>query len=161
MPQSNWAHVPQLLSPHPRACAPQQEKAQQEKRAPQLETSPFSLQLEKAHGQQQRPQCSNQSINKNCFLKKKDIENSPSGKELIGEFLLQEWFPNFRMTQSHLEGLSQHRWVSLWLSSTEAKMLMLPAKFYKFRVSRLQYGEGNGTPLQYSCLENPMDGEAW
>ena len=20
-------------------------------------------------------------------------------------------------------------------------------------------GEGNGTPLQYSCLENPMDGE--
>jgi len=23
------------------------------------------------------------------------------------------------------------------------------------------HGEGNGTPLQYSCLENPMDGEAW
>ena len=22
-------------------------------------------------------------------------------------------------------------------------------------------GEGNGTPLQYSCLENSMDGEAW
>ena len=22
------------------------------------------------------------------------------------------------------------------------------------------YGEGNGTPLQYSCLENPMDGGA-
>ena len=22
-------------------------------------------------------------------------------------------------------------------------------------------GEGNGTPLQYCCLENPMDGEAW
>ena len=22
-------------------------------------------------------------------------------------------------------------------------------------------GEGNGNPLQYSCLENPMDGEAW
>ena len=22
-------------------------------------------------------------------------------------------------------------------------------------------GEGNGYPLQYSCLENPMDGEAW
>ena len=25
----------------------------------------------------------------------------------------------------------------------------------------LQFGEGNGTPLQYSCLENPMDGGAW
>ena len=22
-------------------------------------------------------------------------------------------------------------------------------------------GEGNGNPLQYSCLENPMDGEDW
>ena len=22
-------------------------------------------------------------------------------------------------------------------------------------------GEDNGTPLQYSCLENPMDGGAW
>ena len=22
-------------------------------------------------------------------------------------------------------------------------------------------GEGNGTPLQYSCLENPMDEGAW
>ena len=24
-----------------------------------------------------------------------------------------------------------------------------------------EIGEGNGTPLQYSCLENPMDREAW
>ena len=23
------------------------------------------------------------------------------------------------------------------------------------------HGEGNGTPLQYSCLEIPMDGGAW
>ena len=23
------------------------------------------------------------------------------------------------------------------------------------------FGEGNDTPLQYSCLENPMDGGAW
>ena len=27
--------------------------------------------------------------------------------------------------------------------------------------SQLLNGEGNGTPLQYSCLENPMDGGAW
>ena len=25
----------------------------------------------------------------------------------------------------------------------------------------MYYGEGNGTPLQYSCLENPIDGGAW
>ena len=23
------------------------------------------------------------------------------------------------------------------------------------------FGEGNGTPLQYSCLEDPMEGRAW
>ena len=28
-------------------------------------------------------------------------------------------------------------------------------------LSRRTTGEGNGTPLQYSCLENPMDGGAW
>ena len=25
----------------------------------------------------------------------------------------------------------------------------------------MAYRKGNGTPLQYSCLENPMDGGAW
>ena len=27
--------------------------------------------------------------------------------------------------------------------------------------SMVRYSEGNGTPLQYSCLENPMDRVAW
>ena len=30
-----------------------------------------------------------------------------------------------------------------------------------FAVSYTGFREGNGTPLQYSCLENPMDGGAW
>ena len=29
------------------------------------------------------------------------------------------------------------------------------------RVFGAAHGEGNGTPLQYSCLENAMDGGAW
>ena len=29
------------------------------------------------------------------------------------------------------------------------------------RPCRLLPGEGNGSPLQYSCLENPRDGGAW
>ena len=28
-------------------------------------------------------------------------------------------------------------------------------------MSAMGIGEGNGTPLQYSCLENPMGGGAW
>ena len=35
---------------------------------------------------------------------------------------------------------------------------VLQAKMYYGRAS---LGEGNGTSLQYCCLENPMDGEAW
>ena len=35
---------------------------------------------------------------------------------------------------------------------TEAEMYL---------VSTFRMGEGNGTPLQYSCLENPLDREAW
>ena len=30
-----------------------------------------------------------------------------------------------------------------------------------FNLNWLPIGEGNGTPLQYSCLENPMGGGAW
>ena len=30
-----------------------------------------------------------------------------------------------------------------------------------FDVYMLLLREGDGTPLQYSCLENPMDGGAW
>ena len=33
--------------------------------------------------------------------------------------------------------------------------------FIYFIYSSVCLGEGNGTPLQYSCLENPMDGGAW
>ena len=33
--------------------------------------------------------------------------------------------------------------------------------FLEFAVSSASSGEGNGTPLQYSCLENPLDGGAW
>ena len=35
---------------------------------------------------------------------------------------------------------------------------LFKAAQHSLAVPRLSYGEGNGTPLQYSCLENPMDG---
>ena len=38
----------------------------------------------------------------------------------------------------------------LWLSGLVGLMECWPHEMWK--------GEGNGTPLQYSCLENPMDG---
>ena len=32
---------------------------------------------------------------------------------------------------------------------------------FHFHFSLSCIGEGNGNPLQYSCLENPRDGGAW
>ena len=46
--------------------------------------------------------------------------------------------------------------------------MMLNRSVLKFKLGRkafsllpLSTGEGNGNPLQYFCLENPMDGGAW
>ena len=49
--------------------------------------------------------------------------------------------------------------LSLWLSGKESAyqvedMSSIPG-------SRRSFGEGNGNPLQYSCLGNPMDRGAW
>ena len=38
--------------------------------------------------------------------------------------------------------------------------LKLTLKF-KLDLTMIRCREGNGTPLQYSCLENPMEGGAW
>ena len=35
------------------------------------------------------------------------------------------------------------------------------SKSFLFRLDCSIFGEGNGNPLQYSCLENPMDRGAW
>ena len=41
----------------------------------------------------------------------------------------------------------------------EGEGLSFPCSLFELWYSG--FGEGNGTPLQYSCLENPMDGGAW
>ena len=36
-----------------------------------------------------------------------------------------------------------------------------PNNYTNFSILSIQLGEGNGNPLQYSCLYNPMDRGAW
>ena len=43
---------------------------------------------------------------------------------------------------------------SLWKRNAKKKKYIYSIVMYLF-------GEGDGTLLQYSCLENPMDGGAW
>ena len=57
--------------------------------------------------------------------------------------------------------------IFLMMSDVEHLFLFLLATFMSFLGKCLFsfsvhfFGEGSGTPLQYSCLENPMDGGAW
>ena len=44
---------------------------------------------------------------------------------------------------------------------TNEGSLVLQVPPNHFLLGTLHLGEGDGTPLQYSCLENPMDGGAW
>ena len=51
-------------------------------------------------------------------------------------------------------------------ASTLIQNLYPPELWEKAKICSLSYlvsfsGEGNGNPLQYYCLENPMDGGAW
>ena len=50
-------------------------------------------------------------------------------------------------------------WVYLWAFYLVYWCIFLG--FLKLHYPQFINGEGNGTPLQYSCLENPMDRGAW
>ena len=54
-------------------------------------------------------------------------------------------------------------WLSKQFSASNNDHQCLLATYSKFlmRMFACHPGEGNGTPLQYSCLENPMVGGAW
>ena len=77
--------------------------------------------------------------------------------------LLQGIFP----TQELNWGLLHCRWILYQLSypgsprPTSSQSLINFILVFEMIYSRLRSGEGNGTPLQYSCLENPVDGGAW
>ena len=52
-----------------------------------------------------------------------------------------------------------HSWFSWWLSSKESACNV--GDVGSIPGSGRSSGEGNGNPLQYSLLENPMDRGAW
>ena len=104
--------------------------------------------------------------------------NSPGKNIGVGSHsLLQETFLN----QGLNSGLLHCRWI-LYLLSHEGgpkcpkeyiELFVVIYKLNNYETIVLQWdsfflacsllgiGEGNGTPFQYSCLENPMDREAW
>ena len=56
--------------------------------------------------------------------------------------------------------------LDFWFACVDQPTLELPQSngllsLTNLTLLNMSYGERNGTPLQYSCLENPMDGGAW
>ena len=47
------------------------------------------------------------------------------------------------------------------ISASPSVLPMIIQGWLPLRLTGLTIGEGNGNPLQYSCLENPMDGGTW
>ena len=75
------------------------------------------------------------------------------------------WSFNFSVSPSNeCSGLISFRidWFDLQANQGTLKSL-LQSHSWKASILILEMGngEGNGTPLQYSCLENPMDRGAW
>ena len=54
-----------------------------------------------------------------------------------------------------------HGWKSLVGCSPWGRTKSDTTEQLHFHFSLSCIGEGNGSPLRYSCLENPMDGGAW
>ena len=59
-----------------------------------------------------------------------------------------------RKVMTNLESIFKSRDITLPTKVRLVKAMVFPVVMYGC-------GEGNGTPLQYSCLENPTDGRAW
>ena len=61
---------------------------------------------------------------------------------------IKRHLPLGRITMGNLDSVLKSRDITLLTKVRIVKAMVFP-------------GEGNGTPLQYSCLENPMDRGAW
>ena len=64
----------------------------------------------------------------------------------------------FGKTKERADWTKEEKWI--WNEHVKEKSIPHYDK-ENFHLLCAYYGEGNGTPLQYSWLENPMDGGAW
>ena len=77
-------------------------------------------------------------------------------------FTFMHWRRKWQLTPVFLPGESQGRGV-WWAAVYGVAQSRTRLKWFSSSSSSSSHliREGNGTPLQYSCLENPMDGGAW
>ena len=84
------------------------------------------------------------------------LNSRPKYAVAHGTFGSRQWHP----TPVLLPGES-HGWRSLVGCSPRGRQELDTTERLHFHFPLSCIGEGNGNPLQCSCLENPMDGVAW
>ena len=84
--------------------------------------------------------------------------SQPSGFSLMSQFFASSG-QSVRASASVLS-MNIQDWFPLGLTGLFMSECLINYRLY-FERANSDLGEGNGTPLQYSCLENPMDGGAW
>ena len=73
-------------------------------------------------------------------------------------------FPYLEPVCCSLSSLTVASWPTYRFLRRQVRWSGIPISFIIFHSllwSTQSNGEGNGNPIQYSCLENPMDGGAW
>ena len=90
-------------------------------------------------------------------------------REILPDFILSclvplsrtsHWTKDCQVTYNPASYLSTLL-LSVFLSTSYPLKVETVSLTFDLIVPSRIFGEGNGTPLQYSCLENPMDGGAW
>ena len=87
----------------------------------------------------------------------------PGGREEIREVggLSDNWTPDSEPSCSWIESVSMVFLTEHSERKPPEELWSQVVTFQSLELARGRDGEGNGNPLQYSCLENPMDGGAW
>ena len=99
-----------------------------------------------------------------CFFDDQtDVDNLISGSSTFSKSSLNIWKFSVHVMLKHRFENFEHYFVRVWASLVAQTVKHLPAKGETWSIPGLgrSPGEGNGNPLQCSCLENPRDGGAW
>ena len=80
----------------------------------------------------------------------------PMGSHRVGHNWRRRWHPTPVLLPGKSHGRRSLVGCSLW---GREELDMTERLYFHFSLSCI--GEGNGNPLQCSCLENPRDGGAW
>ena len=87
-------------------------------------------------------------------------KNLPESTVFLGIYSCIEWRKKWQPTPVLLPGKSHGQRSLVGYSPWGCEELDTTERLH-FHFSLLCIGEGNGNPLQCSCLENPRDGGAW